>query len=56
MLAKTLKGMLAATLGLLVTSAAQAQDKHKVFLSMSYIGNDWQAEAAIQPRNSVSSA
>ncbi|RAI01608.1 sugar ABC transporter substrate-binding protein [Acuticoccus sediminis] len=26
--------------------AAQAQDKHNVFLSMSYIGNDWQAEAA----------
>jgi ribose transport system substrate-binding protein len=27
-------------------SAAQAQEKAKVFLSMSYIGNDWQAEAA----------
>lgn len=26
--------------------AAQAQDKYKIFLSMSYIGNDWQAEAA----------
>ena len=26
-------------------SVAQAQDKAKVFLSMSYIGNDWQAEA-----------
>ncbi|MCB1499125.1 MAG: ABC transporter substrate-binding protein [Bauldia sp.] len=25
---------------------AQAQDKYKIFLSMSYIGNDWQAEAA----------
>lgn len=25
---------------------AQAQEKHKIFLSMSYIGNDWQAEAA----------
>ncbi len=25
---------------------AQAQDKFKIFLSMSYIGNDWQAEAA----------
>lgn len=22
-----------------------AQEKHKIFLSMSYIGNDWQAEA-----------
>jgi len=27
-------------------SAADAADKHKIFLSMSYIGNDWQAEAA----------
>jgi ribose transport system substrate-binding protein len=27
-------------------SPADAQDKHKIFLSMSYIGNDWQAEAA----------
>ena len=26
--------------------SAQAADKFKVFLSMSYIGNDWQAEAA----------
>lgn len=26
--------------------AATAQDKYKIFLSMSYIGNDWQAEAA----------
>ncbi|WP_343217223.1 sugar ABC transporter substrate-binding protein [Hoeflea sp.] len=25
---------------------AQAEDKYKIFLSMSYIGNDWQAEAA----------
>src|SRR3982751_5872634 len=25
---------------------AEAAGKHKVFLSMSYIGNDWQAEAA----------
>jgi ribose transport system substrate-binding protein len=30
-----------------VSQPAQAQDeKYKVFLSMSYIGNDWQAEAA----------
>ncbi|WP_246754799.1 sugar ABC transporter substrate-binding protein [Rhizobium lusitanum] len=27
-------------------TAAQAQGKHQVYLSMSYIGNDWQAEAA----------
>jgi ribose transport system substrate-binding protein len=26
--------------------AASAAEKHKIFLSMSYIGNDWQAEAA----------
>ena len=26
--------------------AAQAADKFKVYLSMSYIGNDWQDEAA----------
>src|SRR3546814_16923931 len=25
---------------------AQAQQKAKVFLSMSYVGNDWQAEAS----------
>ena len=30
----------------IAASAAQAQEKAKVFLSMSYIGNDWQAEAA----------
>lgn len=29
-----------------VTAGAQAEEKHKVYLSMSYIGNDWQAEAA----------
>jgi ribose transport system substrate-binding protein len=28
------------------TSAAEAAGKHKIFLSMSFIGNDWQAEAA----------
>ncbi|MGB3834110.1 MAG: sugar ABC transporter substrate-binding protein [Mesorhizobium sp.] len=31
---------------LCVGTAAQAAEKYKVFLSMSYIGNDWQAEAA----------
>ncbi|MEQ8651125.1 MAG: sugar ABC transporter substrate-binding protein [Kiloniellales bacterium] len=30
----------------LAPNAASAEDKHKIFLSMSYIGNDWQAEAA----------
>ena len=32
--------------GGLALAPAQAQDKYKIFLSMSYIGNDWQAEAA----------
>jgi ribose transport system substrate-binding protein len=39
----------AAVAGLLASAAGEtaAQDgKHKIFLSMSYIGNDWQAEAA----------
>ncbi|RWH70545.1 MAG: sugar ABC transporter substrate-binding protein [Mesorhizobium sp.] len=27
-------------------SAAEAADKYKIYLSMSFIGNDWQAEAA----------
>lgn len=36
--------MLAA--GAITVPAAQAQEKFKIFLSMSYIGNDWQAEAA----------
>lgn len=31
---------------LLQGGAAQAADKFKIFLSMSFIGNDWQAEAA----------
>lgn len=30
----------------LVCSGAQAAEKYKIFLSMSFIGNDWQAEAA----------
>src|SRR3984893_905571 len=37
--------VLTASIGL--TASAQAADKKfKIFLSMSYIGNDWQAEAA----------
>ncbi len=35
-----------ATTALAVGTTAQAADKYKIFLSMSYIGNDWQAEAA----------
>ncbi len=34
------------TLGVLGAAQAQAADKHKIYLSMSFIGNDWQAEAA----------
>ena len=38
---------LAGAMGLAAWSgAASAADKFKIFLSMSYIGNDWQAEAA----------
>src|SRR3954453_22057974 len=37
-------GCVAGALGL--SAHAEAAGKHKVFLSMSYIGNDWQAEAA----------
>ncbi len=35
-----------ATGALCAAAGAQAADKHKIFLSMSFIGNDWQAEAA----------
>ncbi|MEZ5665964.1 MAG: sugar ABC transporter substrate-binding protein [Alphaproteobacteria bacterium] len=31
---------------LALAGAGQAQEPYKIFLSMSYIGNDWQAEAA----------
>ncbi|MDR5828264.1 sugar ABC transporter substrate-binding protein [Caballeronia sp. LP006] len=37
---------LATTLGIAITGQAAAADKYKVFLSMSYVGNDWQTEAA----------
>ncbi len=36
----------AVALGLVAQAGAAHADKFKVFLSMSYIGNDWQAEAA----------
>ncbi|MDZ5696522.1 sugar ABC transporter substrate-binding protein [Chelativorans sp. M5D2P16] len=39
-----LAGTAAAALG--VAGAQAQEEKHKIFLSMSYIGNDWQAEAA----------
>ncbi|WP_027135565.1 sugar ABC transporter substrate-binding protein [Geminicoccus roseus] len=38
-------GCIAGTAGLAAPAQA-ADEKHKIFLSMSYIGNDWQAEAA----------
>lgn len=43
------KTAVAASLGLALVAGAQAanaKDKYKIYLSMSYIGNDWQAEAA----------
>lgn len=44
---KSMKLAAAALLaGGMAVSAAQAQEKFKIFLSMSFIGNDWQAEAA----------
>jgi ribose transport system substrate-binding protein len=35
-----------AALAMGAATSAGAADKHKVFLSMSYIGNDWQAESS----------
>lgn len=47
MLSRTLRALAASvTLSALAATAAHAEEKFKVFLSMSYIGNDWQAEAA----------
>ncbi|WP_156386491.1 sugar ABC transporter substrate-binding protein [Aureimonas sp. Leaf454] len=45
---KSACGLIAAALGLSAAFGlpAVAQEKQKVFLSMSYIGNDWQAEAS----------
>ena len=37
---------LAAGMGLVSAAGAAQAEKFKIFLSMSYIGNDWQAEAA----------
>src|SRR6185369_6208253 len=36
----------ALALGVMAQAGAAHAEKFKVFLSMSYIGNDWQAEAA----------
>lgn len=44
---KWIRTILAVVIVLAAASAAsEAQAKFKVFLSMSFIGNDWQAEAA----------
>lgn len=47
---RSIRGTAAAALalaaGLGLAASAQAAEKYKIFLSMSYIGNDWQAEAA----------
>src|ERR1700735_3963134 len=32
--------------GIAAAPAVHAAQKHKIFLSMSYVGNDWQTEAA----------
>src|ERR1700739_4764657 len=42
------RGVLSAALaaGIAAAPTVNAAQKHKIFLSMSYIGNDWQAEAA----------
>ncbi|RIX98510.1 sugar ABC transporter substrate-binding protein [Aureimonas flava] len=51
-------GALVATLGLsaLMALPAVALDRHKVYLSMSYIGNDWQAEASNMVKAMAASA
>ncbi|MGO1766215.1 MAG: substrate-binding domain-containing protein, partial [Advenella sp.] len=42
-----LASLLALTMGpLSAVTHAQTAEKHKIYLSMSFIGNDWQAEAA----------
>lgn len=50
MKAKTLLRAMGAAVGIVAGAAtlvsAQAAEKYKIYLSMSYIGNDWQAEAA----------
>lgn len=38
--------LVAGATGMLSPTAAIAADKYKVYLSMSYVGNDWQTEAA----------
>jgi len=41
-----LASMTAAVAAVALTSNASAEERRKIYLSMSYIGNDWQAEAA----------
>jgi len=42
--------------GLAAIGTAQAAEKYKIYLSMSYIGNDWQAEAANMVKAMAASA
>jgi ribose transport system substrate-binding protein len=60
MTSKQLLRLMGATVGLVAglaaVSAAQAADKYKIYLSMSYIGNDWQAEAANDVKAMAASA
>lgn len=41
-----LASMAVAACGVAAGTPASAAERHKIYLSMSYIGNDWQAEAA----------
>src|SRR3954452_8594310 len=43
---KYVPALLGAALAAAGATGATAEEKHKIFLSMCYIGNDWQAEAA----------
>ncbi len=47
---------LACAAGAWLSQPAQAAGKHKIFLAMSYIGNDWQAEATNMVRAMAASA
>jgi ribose transport system substrate-binding protein len=60
MKAKTFLRVMGAAAGLVAGVAtlatAQAAEKYKIYLSMSYIGNDWQAEAANMVKAMAASA
>lgn len=46
MLKTTMKALAAGTMLAGSATVAAAEEPYNVFLSMSYIGNDWQSEAA----------